>query len=78
MLNAMIWIARSVAPWRDLPERYAPWESVYSRFKKWIDDAIPDNIFRVLSLDAELEEISIDATIAKAHQDSSGVKKGTL
>ncbi len=51
MLNGMVWIARSGAPWRDLPERYGPWNSVYSRFRKWIDDGILDNIFRVLSLE---------------------------
>lgn len=34
MLNGMVWIARSGAPWRDLPERYGPWNSVYSRFRK--------------------------------------------
>jgi len=78
MLNAMVWIARSGAPWRDLPERYGPWESVYSRFKKWIDDGILDNIFRVLSLEAELEELSLDASIVKAHQHSAGAKKGGL
>lgn len=50
MLNAVVWIARSGAPWRDLPERYGPWESAYSRFRKWIDDGIPDNIFRVPSM----------------------------
>lgn len=54
MLNAVVWIARSGAPWRDLPERYGPWKSVYSRFRKWIDDGILDNIFRILSMDAEL------------------------
>ena len=78
MLNGMIWIARSGAPWRDLPERYGPWESVYSRFRKWIDDGILDNIFRVLSLEAELEDLSIDASIVKAHQHSAGAKKGGL
>ena len=78
MLNGMIWIARSGAPWRDLPERYGPWESVYSRFRKWIDDGILDNIFRILSLDAELEDLSIDASIVKAHQHSAGAKKGGL
>lgn len=78
MLNAMVWIARSGAPWRDLPERYGPWKSVYSRFRKWIDDGILDNIFRVLSLEAELEELSLDASIVQAHQHSAGAKKGGL
>jgi len=63
MLNAMVWIARSGAPRRDLPERFGPWETVYSRFRKWIDDGFLDNIFRILSMDAELSEISLDASI---------------
>ena len=75
ILNGMIWIARSGAPWRDLPERYGAWQTVYSRFRKWIEDGILDNIFRVLSLEAELTELSIDASIVKAHQHSAGVKK---
>lgn len=78
MLNGMVWIAKSGAPWRDLPERYGPWNSVYSRFRKWIDDGILDNIFRVLSLEAELHELSLDATIVQAHQHSAGAKKGGL
>lgn len=78
MLNGMVWIARSGAPWRDLPERYGPWNSVYSRFRKWIDDGILDNIFQVLSLEAELDELSLDATIVQAHQHSAGAKKGGL
>lgn len=76
MLNAMVWIARSGAPWRDLPERYGPWETVYSRFRKWIEDGYLDNIFRLLSMEAELEELSIDGSIVKAHQHSAGAKKG--
>lgn len=76
MLNAMAWIARSGAPWRDLPERYGPWKTVYSRFRKLIEDGYLDNIFRVLSLEAELQELSLDASIVKAHQHSAGAKKG--
>ena len=76
MLNAMVWLARSGAPWRDLPERYGPYSSVYSRFRKWIDDGILDNIFRVLSLESELYELSIDASIVQAHQHSADAKKG--
>lgn len=78
MLNAMLWLARSGAPWRDLPERYGPYSSVYSRFRKWIDDGILDNIFRVLSLESELYELSIDASIVQAHQHSAGAKKGQI
>ena len=78
ILNAMVWIARSGAPWRDLPERYGPWETVYSRFRKWINDGILDNIFRVLCLDAELDELFMDSSIVQAHQHSAGAKKGGL
>ena len=78
ILTGIIWIARSGEPWRDLPERYGPWETVYSRFRKWIDDGILDNIFRILSLEAELEELSLDASIIQAHQHSAGAKKGGL
>ena len=48
----------------------------YSRFRKWVVDGYLDNIFRVLSLEAELQELSLDASIVKAHQHSAGAKKG--
>lgn len=75
VFNAIVWLARSRVPWRDLPERYGPWETIYSRFRKWLDDGILDNIFRTLSLEAELNELSIDSTIVRAHQASAGAKK---
>ena len=78
IMNGIVWLARSGAPWRDLPERYGSWKTVYSRFRKWIDDGILDNIFRILSLEAELGELSIDASIVQAHQHSAGAKKGGL
>lgn len=68
MLNAMVWIAQSGAPWRNLPGRYGSWENVYSRFRKWIDDGFLDNIFCILGMDAELNGISIDASIVQDHQ----------
>ena len=72
----MMWLARSGAAWRDLPERYGSWETGYSRFRKWLDDGILDHLFHVLALDAELGEVSIDGTIVRAHQHSAGAKKG--
>lgn len=76
MLNAMVWLARSGAAWPDLPERYGPWTSVYSCFRKWIDDGILDNIFRVLSLGAKLGDLLIEASIVQVRQHSAGARKG--
>ena len=76
MLNAMVWMARTGAPWRDLPERFGPWKSVYTRFRKWADEGILENIFRTFALEAELAELSLDSTIVRAHQHSAGAKKG--
>lgn len=76
MFNAIVWLARSGASWRDLPERYGPWETVYSKFRRWLEDGIIDNVFRVLALDAELDELMMDSTIVRAHQHSAGAKKG--
>ncbi len=79
MLNAMLWLACSGAAWRDLLERYGSWKTVYNRFRKWTEDGVIDNIFHILSLEAELSELSLDATIVKAHQDSPGThKKGGM
>lgn len=74
-MNAMVWLARSGAPWRDIPERFGPWESVCSRFRKWIDEGFLDNIFRILCMEAELSKISLDASIVPAHQHSAGARK---
>lgn len=77
MLNGMLWIARSGAQWRELPERYGPWQTVYSRFRKWQEIGIWENIFHMLSSDADKENLSVDSTMAKAHQSTNGgFKKG--
>ena len=76
MMNAILWIARSGAPWRDLPERYGPWETVYSRFKKWDEEHVFEDIFAVLSIDADYQDLSLDSTSIKAHEHSAGAKKG--
>ena len=76
MLNGILWVARSGATWRDVPERYGPWESVYSRFRKWLEMGVFQDIFAALALEAELSELMIDATVVSAHQHSAGAKKG--
>lgn len=59
MLNGMLWIVRSGAQWRELPEIYGPWQSVYTRFAKWRDDGTLERVFEVLSQDADGENPSI-------------------
>ncbi|WP_083675541.1 transposase [Paenibacillus borealis] len=44
MLNAMLWVARTGAPWRDMPEHYGSWSSVYTRFRRWQKAAVWDRI----------------------------------
>lgn len=75
-LNAILWIARSGAAWRDLPERYGFWSTMYDRFRIWEKLGVFENIFEMLSVDADMQDLSMDGTIVKAHQDSAGAKKG--
>ena len=72
MLNGMLWIVRSGAQWRELPEAYGPWQSVYARFAKWRDDGTLEVIFRALSADADMENLSLDSTCIKVHESANG------
>ena len=76
MFDAILWIARSGARWEDMPNRYPPHQSVYSRFCKWRDNGTLEAIFHALSADADLENLSIDSTSVKVHTQSTGAKKG--
>ncbi len=76
MFNGILWIARNGATWRDIPERFGSWKTVYSRFCKWRDDKTLTTVFYVLNTDANFENLSIDSTIIKAYQHSAGAKKG--
>ena len=72
MLNGMLWIAHSGAQWRELPEVYGPWQSVYARFAKWRDDGTLEAVFRALSADADMENLSMDSTCIKVHESANG------
>jgi transposase len=76
MVNAMVWIARSGAPWRDLPAYYPSWKSVYTRFSRWSQQGIWQHVLAELAKDASDDMYQIDATIVRAHQDAHGAKKG--
>ena len=74
-LNGILWIARSGAPWRELPEKYGKWQAVYARFRLWKRLGIFEAIFAALSLDADFENLSIDSTSCKVHQSANGGEK---
>ena len=76
MFNAILWLAKSGAAWADIPERYGPYKTVYSRFCKWRDDGTLLSIFKALNKYADFENLSIDSTSIKAHPQSAGAKKG--
>jgi transposase len=75
-LNGILWIARSGAAWRDLPERYGSWSTLYDRFRVWENLNVFEEIFKLLSVDADMQDLAMDGTIVRAHQDSAGAKKG--
>lgn len=77
MLNGILWIVRSVAACRDLPERYGPWQTVYKRFVRWQEEGIFETLLDELAIDADLQDMSMDSTVIKVHQSAAGAQKGT-
>jgi putative transposase len=74
-VEAVLWIARTGSPWRDLPEEYGKWQTVYARFHRWIESGRWDSILKALSSDSDTEYVIIDGTIVRAHQHSASGKK---
>lgn len=74
MFNAFVWLARTGCPWRDLPQRFGPWKSVYTRITRWSKAGVFTCIFRYLTQDADMEFLHIDSTAIIAHQHSAGAK----
>lgn len=82
ILNGILWRLRTGAPWRDLPERYGSWKTVYSRFRRWQHKGIWDKVLG----DVQSEEDAkgnvdwrihcVDGSVVRAHQHAAGAKKG--
>jgi transposase len=75
-VDAVLWIAKTGAPWRDLPARFGPWGSVWKRSDRWSAKGVWKRVFEALQ-DPDLEWIILDSTVVRAHQHAAGaVKKG--
>ena len=74
-LDALLWMARSGARWRDLPERLGDFRSVKRRYYRWIAMGVLDDMLTVLAREADLEWLMIDSTIVRAHQHAAGARK---
>ena len=75
--EAVMWIARTGVPWRDLPPEHGNWSSVHKRFIRWSKKGVWQMIFNTLAVDADTEWLMIDSTIVRAHQHAAGAKGGS-
>ena len=73
-IDAVLWIGKTGAPWRDLPERFGNWNSVWRRFDRWAKKGVWQKVFEALQ-DPDLEWLILDATIVRAHPHAAGAKK---
>lgn len=76
-IEAVLYRAKTGMPWRDLPERFGPWKSVYNRFSNWAKRGHWAAIFRELQLELDEEGSIVDGSVVRAHQDASGGKGGS-
>jgi transposase len=81
MIDGILWALSDGGRWRNLPERFGPWQSVYDRFRNWTRKGLWDRILRHLqarkmhSGDIDWALFAIDGTVIRAHQSSAGASE---
>ena len=73
-LEAVLWIARTSSPWRDLPERFGKWHSVYVRYDRWSKNGVWADLAEAVA-DPDFECLFVDGSIVRVHQHGAGKKK---
>jgi transposase len=76
-IDAVLWIAKTGAPWRDLPERLGNWNSTWRRFDRWARKGVWFRVFEALQ-DCDLEWLILDSTIIRAHPHAAGAPKNGM
>jgi transposase len=79
VVNAILWVLRTGAPWRDMPERYGPWQTAYDRFNRWRKDGTWAKVCEHVQIerdsDIDWEVEFVDGSIIKAHPHAAGAPK---
>lgn len=84
VLNGIFWILNSGAPWRDLPDCYGPWTTVYDRFRRWRDSGIFPKILNALEAFGRRADVidfefsAVDGSVIRAHKSAAGARKNGL
>jgi transposase len=81
LIDGIRWRTRTGAPWRDVPARYGPWQTIYGLFRRWQRDGTWQQLLTQLQAQADAPglitwDVSVDATITRAHQHAAGARKG--
>ena len=76
-VDAVIYRAKTGMAWRDLPERFGPWKTVYNRFSSWARRGVWAKVFKALQLRVDKTGSIVDASTVRAHQDAAGGKGGS-
>jgi transposase len=80
LIDGIRWRVRVGSPWRDVPARYGPWQTIYGLFRRWQRDGVWRRILTGLQARADAAglitwDVSVDSTIARAHQHAAGARK---
>src|SRR5690606_17010697 len=73
-LDALLWLARSGGRWRDLPERFGPYQTAKRRYYRWVEQGVIDRIFEAVVDDPDIEGLAIDATVIRAQAEGAGAR----
>jgi transposase len=75
-VEAMLWIARTGSPWRDLPERFPKWQSVYTRWRRWVQRQVWAKLLAWLADEHDPEHYAVDATYVRVHAHGTRARGG--
>ena len=75
-VEAVLWIARTGSPWRDLPPLFGKWNTVFKRFRDWVRADVFQRMFDAVSGEPDMEYAMVDATIVRVHRHGQGAKGG--